>query len=279
MICFPNSKINLGLNIVGRRPDGFHNIESIFVPLCLADIMEVVIAPAGRAPSVKVNLSGIFPDIDPENTSVYQAWELIHGVFKVPPVQIALHKMIPSGAGLGGGSSDSAFMILALNELFDLDLTQKQLLHYMGIMGSDCSFFYYNRPGFMSGVGDIARPIELDLSGYFVYLVVPDVRISTPEAYAMVEPETPSFSLEKIASVPPDQWKEVVVNDFEKVLSKAFPILGALKKEMYASGAFYSSLTGSGSGVFGLFESRPSENSFFKPYYSWIGHVGTWPKH
>jgi len=273
MIIYPNAKINLGLNILEKRQDGFHNIESIFLPINLSDIIEIIQFPDGFKKMPAPILSGLALDIEPSETSIYKAWRLLHEELKIPPVQFALHKQIPLGSGLGGGSSDSSFVILALNELFNLKLCKAELLDYMGRMGSDCSFFYYNQPVFVSGVGDRIKPIELDLSGLFIYLVVPDIHISTQEAYAMVEPKSAFFPLENLNTIRIEQWKKHLFNDFEEPLFEKFPDLRYVKEELYRSGAIYSSVTGSGAGVYGLFRELPERNLNFKPYFNWAGKL------
>ncbi|MDR1557430.1 MAG: 4-(cytidine 5'-diphospho)-2-C-methyl-D-erythritol kinase [Tannerellaceae bacterium] len=248
MICFPNAKINLGLNIISKRPDGYHTIETIFYPIPLRDALEVV-----EANAFSFSQTGIPLDTPAENNLVVKAMRLLAG-YGLPPLEVHLYKAIPSGAGLGGGSSDAAFMLKLLNDFGRLGLGESTLETMAAQLGADCPFFIRNTPVFASGIGNIFEPVSLSLAGYHLYLVTPDIAVSTAEAYAAVRPQFPSVSLKEIATLPIKEWKERMTNDFEQSIFARYPALAAIKQNLYEAGAVYASMSGSGSSVFGLFE-------------------------
>lgn len=252
MVVFPNAKINIGLNIVSRRSDGFHNLETVFYPVCLADVLEM--AETGNN---GISFSGLPVDGSPGDNLVMKAYFLLKQDFGLPPVQFHLHKVIPPGAGLGGGSSDAAFTLKMLNAYFQLQLSPSRLKKYASALGSDCAFFIDNRPAFATGKGDRLTAVPLDLSGYKMVIVKPPVTVSTAQAYQHVTPEPPAFSLEKMIRLPAEQWNGRVTNDFEKSIFPRFPDIEGLKKTLYELGAVYASMSGSGSSVFGLFRKVP----------------------
>jgi 4-diphosphocytidyl-2-C-methyl-D-erythritol kinase len=256
MITFPNAKINIGLNIVEKRSDGFHNIESVFYPLQLCDALELVHDPSIEG-NIAFTISGIaIPGSTSENLCV-KAYELISKDYPLPKVKVHLHKHIPIGAGLGGGSSDAAFFIKMLNEKFELGLAWGEMHHYAKQLGSDCSFFVSNRPAFAEGKGDELESIRLDLSGYHIVLVYPPVHINTATAYAGVVPKKPENSLEDlIQSLPVEEWKGKIHNDFEDSVFQKFPQIAEIKNKLYSSGAIYASMSGSGSSVYGIFKEK-----------------------
>jgi len=249
MLSFPNAKINIGLNIVGKRPDGFHNIESVFYPvLDLYDILEVIKSERLEFTSTGIEIPG-----ENENNLCIKAFKLIQQDFELTPVHIHLHKVIPIGAGLGGGSADAAFMLKILNELFELKLSTHQLINYAKILGSDCAFFIENKPVYAFNKGDEFESIELDLSAYDLKIEYPEIHIGTAEAYRGVIPQKSIIDLKQTIKKPIENWKEVIVNDFEKSIFPNHPKIEALKNKMYQNGAVYASMTGSGSAVYGFF--------------------------
>jgi len=274
MLCFPNAKINIGLNIVEKRNDGFHNIESIFFPIKLCDVLEVVVdsEQSGIPPSGgrgAFTSSGIsIPGNTGDNLCV-KAYHLISKDYPMPAVKIHLHKIIPIGAGLGGGSADAAFFINMLNELFELNLAWGEKHHYARQLGSDCPFFIANKPAFAFERGDKLDFIELDLSAYHFVLVHPSIHISTPLAYSLVKPVKPKVSLKELIRLPIEEWKEKIMNDFEIPVFEKFPEIADIKNKLYESGAVYASMTGSGSAVFGLFKEKPTLPRFPEYYFVW----------
>ncbi|MFM6954840.1 MAG: 4-(cytidine 5'-diphospho)-2-C-methyl-D-erythritol kinase [Sphingobacteriaceae bacterium] len=249
MICFPSAKINIGLQVVSRRADGYHNLESVFYPIGLKEALEVV-----ESDELSFTSSGLSIPGDVDSNLCLKAYRLLAVDFSLPPVHIHLHKHIPIGAGLGGGSADAAFFLHLMNDKFALGLSVEQLETYAVALGADCPFFIQNKPAFASGIGNQLRPISVDLSTYFLVLITPNVHISTAEAYRGVKPAMPTFSLLESIQKPVSEWKKFIVNDFEKHLFEAYPQLRALKSSLYEAGALYASMTGSGSSVYGIFE-------------------------
>ncbi len=256
MISFPNAKINLGLSVIEKRPDNYHNLETVFMPIGLKDILEVVHNKDGNEPYIWNN-TGIIVDAPAEKNICIKALELLKVDFDIDPVQLHLHKNIPFGAGLGGGSADGASMLMLLNDLFELGLSTKQLKKYAVQLGADCSFFIDNTPQYATGIGDILEPIVLNLSGFHLVLLVPNIHVSTPDAYKFVIPANPELSIRDIIELPLHQWKDRLVNDFEKSVFRQYPKIEELKKYLYHIGAEYVSMSGSGSSVFGLFVQKP----------------------
>jgi 4-diphosphocytidyl-2-C-methyl-D-erythritol kinase len=253
MVVFPNAKINIGLNVVSKREDGYHNLETIFFPLKLSDALEFV-----EAEETKLTTSGIQIDGLPEKNLILKAYHLLTTDFNLPPLQFHLHKIIPFGAGLGGGSSDAAFTLKMLNEFFKLGLTPKSLELYAAKIGTDCPFFILNKPTFATGIGDKFHDIELDLSDYEIVILKPDISVSTVEAYKNVIPRNPKFRLTEIIKTPVNDWKNLIVNDFEKSVFQKYPQIGELKQLLYDLGAGFASMSGSGSAVFGIFRHLPA---------------------
>lgn len=253
VICFPNAKINLGLHVTEKRPDGYHNIETVFCPVSLSDALEVI--PSEKKGSTFTS-TGIPIPGDPESNLVLKALELIRdtqpGIVHLDS-NIHLHKVIPIGAGLGGGSSDAAYMLKLLNDLLRLNLSVTNLQDLARKLGSDCAFFIENKPMFAYGRGDQFEPIDLDLSEYKIVVVVPPVHVSTQEAYAMVIPRKPRHSLREIVRMPADRWRGLLSNDFEEPVMVKFPVIREVKEELYNRGAVYAAMSGSGAAVFGLF--------------------------
>ena len=252
MITFPNAKINLGLNIVEKRSDGYHNLETIFYPVSIEDALEIT--PLHNA-EVKYNLhqAGLAIAGDAESNLVVKAYKMLDADFGLSAVDIQLLKNIPSGAGLGGGSADAAFMLKALNEEFGLQLSYETLEMYAARLGADCAFFVRNQPTYAEGIGNIFSPITLSLKGYQIVLVKPDVFVSTRDAFSQIKPRRPKKSLKDIVAQPIETWKDEMVNDFEESVFPQFPAIEEIKKELYKQGAIYASMSGSGSSVFGIF--------------------------
>jgi 4-diphosphocytidyl-2-C-methyl-D-erythritol kinase len=271
MINFPNCKINLGLNITAKREDGYHEIETVFYPVALKDALEAMRVTNNKEP-VLFTSSGLPISGDPADNLCAKAYGLLKKDFpSLPALHIHLHKEIPMGAGLGGGSADGAFALLLIDKLCGLDLSKQQLLDYALQLGSDCPFFIFNQPCFATGRGEQLTPVELDLSQYQFVLVNPNIHISTAFAFSQIQPMKPQRSVIDLIKLPVTEWKELLVNDFEKNIAAAHPEIASVKKEMYENGAVYASMTGSGSTVYGLFpkEKKPSFSfqSTYKTYY------------
>lgn len=254
MISFPNAKINIGLNVVAKREDGYHNLETIFYPVKLSDALEMV-----DADEASFSSSGIEIDAKPESNLVYKAYQLLQNDFHLPAVKLHLHKVIPFGAGLGGGSADAAFALKMLNTHFNLNLTVSELEKYAAQIGADCPFFIANQPTFATGIGNEFSPVELDLSAYEIVILKPNCVVSTPQAYKNVNPKKPTVSLLEIIQTPIEEWKNQLHNDFEKSVFPQFPEIEELKHKLHDLGAVYASMSGSGSAVFGIFRHLPIE--------------------
>lgn len=268
MICFPNAKINLGLNVVSKRPDGYHNIETIFYPIPVKDALEIV-----RAESFSFTQTGIPVDAPIEKNLVVKALNLLKTIYEIPELEVHLLKAIPFGAGLGGGSSDAAFMLKLLNDFCKLQIKGENLERIASVIGADCPFFIRNTPVFASGTGNIFEPVALTLKEYYLCLVKPNVAVSTPEAYSLVTPVVPAVSLKEIITMPVEEWKEKMVNDFEKSVFPKYPVIAAIKETLYQAGAIYASMSGSGSSVFGLFERPVNLKDKFPGCFVWEGQM------
>lgn len=269
MLKFPNAKINLGLNIVSKRPDGYHNIETVFYPIALCDAIELLPSSADKT---VLSLSGFLVDGNPENNLVYKAYQLLADKFNLPACEIRLHKAIPFGAGLGGGSADAAFVLKMLNEVHNLSLSDAQLAQYAIQLGADCPFFVYNVPMFATGLGNEFKQISFSLKGYTLVLIKPEETVSTAEAYSSVSPAVPKLSLLDIINRPIEEWKGLMYNDFEKSVFLRHPIIGEIKDLLYEKGAVYASMSGSGSAVFGIFKDPLANNLLdFEKCFVWQG--------
>ena len=257
----PNSKINLGLNIVERRADGYHNIETVFYPLTLCDELEVL--HDNSIADYSLTTKGINIDSEPEKNLLIKAYRLLQNEFSISGIDVRFTKNIPFGAGLGGGSADAAFMLKALNELFELHLTNEQLQERAAKIGADCAFFIENKPTFAQGIGNEFQPISIQLNGYYLLLVKPAIHVSTPVAYANVKPQKPNRSLKDIIENDPiELWEKSVRNDFEESVFAQFPTLSEIKEQLYAQGAIYAAMSGSGSSLFGIFDHKPNTECF-----------------
>ena len=256
MITYPNAKINLGLNIVEKRPDGYHNLETIFYPINLQDALEVT-ELENEEGEYKLKVSGVPIEGDAENHLVVKAYRLLKKDFPdMSPINIHMFKHIPTGAGLGGGSADAAFMIKLLNEKFNLKLSIEKMEEYAAILGADCAFFIQNKPVFASGIGNIFENITLSLKGYYIVLVKPDIFVSTKDAFSHITPMHPNQSLKEIIRMPVETWRATMKNDFEESVFQKYPEIAAIKDKLYDMGAIYASMSGSGSSVFGIFQEQ-----------------------
>lgn len=253
MLVFPNCKINLGLHVVSKRSDGYHDLETCFYPVAWHDALELI-------PSDRLSFRSIGIDIpeDGNQNLCLRAYQLLAAAHTLPPIEIILQKLIPIGAGLGGGSADAAFMLKALNERYQLALSDEQLEAYALQLGSDCPFFIKNKAVIAKGRGEQFEDITLDLSQYYLLLINPGIHVGTAQAYAGVKPATPAHPLREVLSLPVRSWPDHLVNDFEPSVFVQFPDIGQWKEWMYEQGASYAAMSGSGATVFGLFEQQPA---------------------
>ncbi|MCX8480367.1 MAG: 4-(cytidine 5'-diphospho)-2-C-methyl-D-erythritol kinase [Sediminibacterium sp.] len=255
MISYPNCKINLGLQIHDKRADGFHNIETIFLPITIYDIIEFIPQKKKDINNVTCSVTGINIDSTIENNLCVKAYNLLKKTNPtLPPIQLHIHKIIPIGAGLGGGSADAACMLKELNNFFELKLSNVQLQSLALELGSDCPFFIENKPVFATGRGEVFTEIKLDLSNYAIIILFPNIAISTKWAFDNVQIKKPTSSLLEEIKKPMELWKHTIYNDFEESIFKEYPILQALKNQFYESNAVYASLSGTGSVVYGIFK-------------------------
>lgn len=267
MIVFPNAKINIGLNIVSRRNDGFHDIETIFYPIKgLCDILEIVPVP-NQIDLINFRQTGLTLNEPDENNLCIKAYHLLNSYKELPPVTMHLHKQIPFGAGLGGGSSDGSHVLSLLNSISSNPLSKEKLSEIALQLGSDCPFFIYNSPCFATGRGEILSPIKLDLSGLHILLINPGLHVNTGKAYSLSNPKDPEKKLDSIIQSNRNDWRSLIFNDFEKVVFNIHPEIGAIKEELYSMGAVYAAMSGSGSTVFGLFTEKPDYTKIFSNYF------------
>lgn len=266
MVVFPHCKINLGLRIISKRPDGYHAIETCFYPVPLTDILEII-----PSASFSFGQSGLaIPGSDNQNLC-RKAYELLAVDFKLPPINMHLHKVIPMGAGLGGGSSDAAFTLRLINQIFELNISEEKLRHYAAQVGSDCSFFIQDKPMFGTGRGEILSECTVRLSGKYLVLVNPDVHVSTAEAYANVKPGGVEGNVVSVLKQPIHHWRSQLVNDFEASVFNRHPVLAQIKETLYSQGAVYASMSGSGATVYGIFEKPINLQDTFTGYTYWAG--------
>ncbi len=267
MLYFPNAKINLGLHVTERRPDGYHNIETIFYPIPLCDILEIT--PIECQSGVQFVTSGIEIGGNNNDNLVLKAFRKIAGHEPKEGWYIHLHKIIPMGAGLGGGSADAAFCLKGANKQLMAGLSDEKLAEIATTIGADCPFFIYNTPMMATGIGDILSPVAVSLAGYYILLVKPDIHVSTPMAYSKITPKPASTPLSEIIQRPVEEWKNVLVNDFEPPVFELFPPIAHIKQQMYDMGASYAAMSGSGSTVFGLFRAEPAVENLFEGCFVW----------
>ena len=266
MISFPNAKINLGLNVLCKRDDGFHDIETVFYPVKLHDSLEII--PKTRGVT---SLESYGIEIPAKDNLCIKAYDLIRGEYDISPVEFHLLKQIPAGAGLGGGSSDASHSLMMLNDIFKLDISSAGIERKAALIGSDCAFFIRNKPVFAYGRGEQFENIELDLSGKYILLAKPNIHISTHEAYSLVQAREGRPSPREIIQRPIGVWKDVLVNDFEGPIFKKYPEIHGIKDTMYDMGAVYASMSGSGSAVYGIFENDPSSRLSLITRHSVVG--------
>ncbi|MBO4530952.1 MAG: 4-(cytidine 5'-diphospho)-2-C-methyl-D-erythritol kinase [Paludibacteraceae bacterium] len=270
MISFPNAKINIGLNITEKRPDNYHNLESFFYPIPIKDILEIV---ESSNQETRLHLSGISIDGNSEDNLIMKAYRLLAADYSIPAVDIYLEKKIPFGAGLGGGSSDAAFTLKMLNEMFSLQLSTEALENYASKLGADCPFFIQNKPVFATGIGNIFTQIDFSLNQVFMVLVKPDVHISTKEAYSLIKPQKTTIPVCERIKQPMETWKDTIVNDFEYSVFPQHPSVKAIKDKLYENGAIYASMSGSGSSVYGFFSQPTDLKHLFPSEYVFQGGI------
>jgi 4-diphosphocytidyl-2-C-methyl-D-erythritol kinase len=268
MIVFPKAKINLGLRITRKRTDGFHDIETIFYPVGLCDVLEFVINEESQYKDV-LTVTGINTGGEPEDNLVMKSLKKLREKYSFPYLKVHLHKVIPVGAGLGGGSSDAAFLLKAINRHFKLTIDDDKLKATALELGSDCPFFINCTPSFASGRGELLQSAGSFLKGYYILLLNPGVGINTREAYQNCSPGVPATSLLRLTERSVNEWKGLVINDFEKYAFAKYPQIGTLRDELYNSGAIFSSMSGSGSTVYGIFSGRPQLPAGIKQFIIW----------
>lgn len=269
MIVFPNAKINLGLNILYKRDDGFHEIDSIFYPIeGLRDVLEII-----ESNHFQFTSSGLYIPGDEQQNLCVKAYHLLKKDYDLPPVKMHLHKVIPMGAGLGGGSADGAFTINLLNDLFDLGISEQKRMEYAAQLGSDCAFFIKNEPAHATGRGELLKSINLELKDYQIALINPGIHVGTKEAYAGITPNREQISTEAVVKKPLLEWKNELTNAFEQSVFKLHQEIEGLKQQLYNNGAIYASMTGSGSTVFGLFEKSIDLTGVNPNYFIWTGRL------
>jgi 4-diphosphocytidyl-2-C-methyl-D-erythritol kinase len=263
MVWFPNCKINLGLNVTSKRPDGYHNLETVFYPILLRDALEII-----QSTELHFDVTGIKIEGDIEDNLCFKAYQLLKQDFpQLPSLKVHLHKAIPMGAGLGGGSSNGAFMLSMINDKFRLNLSKDALINYALQLGSDCPFFIINKPCFATGRGEILEPVNLNLSAYKIVFVNPGIHVATKEAFSKLLPQTPATSIKDIIQQPIETWKDALKNDFEATIFELYSPIKEIKAEMYAKEAIYSSMTGTGSTVYGIFPKAAEINFGFPEHY------------
>lgn len=272
MIKFPNCKINIGLQILSKRADGYHNLQTVFYPVALKDVLEII-ELTGSSTQVEFSSSGLLIDAMPENNLCVKAARLLQKDFsQIPSLKIHLHKNIPMGAGLGGGSADAAFILLMINEKFGLNLSTEQLISYALQLGSDCPFFIINQPSIATGRGEIMEPVQLDLSSYKILLVNPGIHVNTGTAFSNLLLPGTKYDLEQMVNAPPESWKDHITNDFERTVFLLHPEIAAIKEELYNHSAVYASMSGSGSTVYGIFPREKQPDINFPEHYfcQWV---------
>ena len=272
MIYFSSAKINLGLQVIEKRGDGFHNLSSLMYPVPLCDIIEISQLPGQEIP-VQFSQTGITVDTDPQKNLCIKAWDLVRAERPLPDLAIHLHKQIPVGAGLGGGSSNASTILLALNALTASPISSGRLKELAEELGSDCPFFLQSGPMMMEGRGELLSPVELSLDSFYLVLLFPEIHISTAEAYSAVRPRMPDIDLRQLIEAPINRWKDRVVNDFEESIFERYPLLHSHKLGLYRAGAIYASMSGSGSSLYGIFEKPPELPEEIRKHVIWSGEL------
>ncbi len=269
MVTFPNCKINLGLNILQKRDDGFHDIETVFYPVPITDILEIISSSENKT---QFNNTGI-PTGDHENNLCLKAFHLVKKDFpELPEIKMHLHKIIPIGAGLGGGSADAVFTLRLLDKKYNLNISNQQLFDYTLQLGSDCPFFLLNQPCLASGRGEILKPVQLSLSAYKMLIVNPGIHINTKEIFQKITPSFPLKKIKEIIQQPLSAWKDELINDFEKIIFAKHPRIKEIKENLYHHGAVYAAMTGTGSTVFGIFNENEDINYLIEKgyFHKWV---------
>lgn len=256
-VIYPCAKVNLGLNIVGRRADGYHLLETVFYPLPIVDVLEIEEKPQ-QATDISLSVTGVPLDCSPADNLVVKAYRLLASKYNLPPVSIALTKNIPSQAGMGGGSSDATFTMRLLNNMFHLGISTEVLTQLALQLGADCPFFVQARPSFGEGIGERLTPVELKLDNYKWLIVKPPIAISTREAFSHITEKKPKVSCIDIVQQPIEKWRGFLMNDFEESIFPKHPSIRCIKETLYENGALYAAMSGSGSSVFGIFEHTPA---------------------
>jgi 4-diphosphocytidyl-2-C-methyl-D-erythritol kinase len=276
MITFPIAKINLGLNVVERRSDGYHNLETVFYPVPISDALEVQMMDKSFPSDFDCDLKVTNINIEGEeqHNLVVRAYHMLKQDFpKLPRIHIHLYKGIPTQAGMGGGSSDCAYMIRLLNAQFQLGLNERQMMEYATRLGADCAFFILSRPAYAEGIGEQLQPIELDLTGYTIAVVRPNIPVPTREAFSLISPHHPSKNCREVVCQPIETWSNDLVNDFEQSVFALHPEIGAIKDRLYSLGAVYAAMSGSGSAVFGLFRENIEIDEQFQDMFTYCGRL------
>ncbi len=259
MILFPSAKINLGLRVTAKRSDGFHNIESIFYPIPFSDVIEL-----REASEFRLTVYGKPVPGELSENLLCKTWKLLYRHYNIPPVETSLLKNIPAGSGMGGGSADAIFFLKGLNDFFKLNITDEKLTDFATQLGSDCPFFVRNAPAFVTGRGEIIQPCNLDLSTLFLVLVIPEIYLPTSTLFSEIVPKTTETSALEIVRQPVKQWKQLLTNDFENIVFRNYPVLAKIKIELIDRGASYASMTGTGSALYGIFETKPEIEALYK---------------
>lgn len=269
MVSFPHCKINLGLRVISKREDGYHAIDTCFYPVPWNDILEIIPAKIMSFTNTGIEVPGA-----PDKNLCLRSYYLLKEDFDLQPVGMHLHKVVPMGAGLGGGSSDGAFALKILNSIFELRLTNDELKSYASRLGSDCAFFIEDKPMIGSSRGDILAPIELSLKGKFLVIVKPPIHVSTADAYKNCKPAQPDTDIAHILlNRKLEQWSEILINDFEKSVFAQYPLIGEIKNKLYELGATYACMSGSGSSVFGIFDAALNGRIQFPNCDYWSGEL------
>lgn len=267
MVDFPNCKINIGLYVTGKRTDGFHNIQTLFYPVPIRDVLEIIESNDGQ---FHFQTTGLSVGNSADNLCV-KAFHLLREHFSIPPVKMHLHKTIPAGAGLGGGSANASFTLNLLNKKFELGIRESQLELFAGILGSDCPFFITNKPCIGTGRGEILEPVEVDLSSKHILIINPGIHINTAWAFSQLKHVSPEINLREISQLPVAIWKDNIRNDFEEASCRQFPEISHIIDWMYDNNALYASMTGTGSTVYGIFDQQPDHHPFPPHYFfRWV---------
>ena len=275
MITFPIAKINLGLNIVSRRTDGYHNLETVFYPIPITDALEVYpmddLFPSAFDCDLKI--TNMYIEGDEQSNLVVRAYRMLAEHYRLPRLHVHLYKGIPTQAGMGGGSSDCAAMIRLLNDSFALGMSMDDMMDFAARLGADCPFFIYGRPAYAEGIGEKLHPISFSLSGWHIVIVRPDIPVSTKEAFSLIVPQQPEQCCRDIVMQPVECWRETLKNDFERSVFAAHPEIGHIKDTLYDMGAVYAAMSGSGSSVFGLFRTHTDVADTFKDMFTFSAEL------